>query len=197
VRRTPLGRPIHFREDEPERESAPVPQKAKEAVVKEPNWDAETYRLADEGHQARYGYALRAPGEAATDSRAAEPCVCCLQPGGACPRCDAPHEKAVNDFKGACCVGCAERDAEGDIVESEDTVWVFTFGGGHVHRETGASLRDRFVEVQAPDYETAHEEMFRHFGPHWGLNYVSREEAQVERFGLKLLPREEWPKPQG
>lgn len=172
-----------------------APQKKNGApAVKEPNWDQESQRLTEEAHEAHYGCSLNVPGAPVREARG-EACPCCHQPNGFCPRCDAPHEKVSVDLNGPCCTGCAERDSEGDVVESEDSVFVFTFGYGHAHPDTGESLRNRFVEVQAKDYETAHEEMFRHFGAHWGLNYGSREEAQVERFGLKLLPREEWPKP--
>jgi len=69
--------------------------------------------------------------------------------------------------------------------------WIFTFGTNHVHPVTGESLGRRFVAIKAADAATARVEMFAAFGPKWAMEYASRENAGVERFGLVELDLEE------
>lgn len=71
-------------------------------------------------------------------------------------------------------------------------MWVFTFGYGHVHRETGDKLANYFVEIGG-SHDEAREVMVRHFGTRWCGQYANRGEAQTERHELLPLRRKEWP----
>jgi hypothetical protein len=73
--------------------------------------------------------------------------------------------------------------------------YVFTFGYGQLHPETGLGLEHRFVAIRAESAEEARVRMVRYFGQRWGFQYQSREEAGVERHGLRELVRDDWPAP--
>lgn len=71
-----------------------------------------------------------------------------------------------------------------------ETVWIFTFGYGHVHPRTGARLDERFVRING-NFEEARVEMVRRFGTKWGGQYANASEAGVDRFELRQLEGEE------
>ena len=50
--------------------------------------------------------------------------------------------------------------------------WVFTFGYGHVHPETGAKLDDHCVRFDGT-YEEARAKMVERFGAKWAFQYAS------------------------
>ena len=50
--------------------------------------------------------------------------------------------------------------------------WVFTFGYGHVHPETGAPLGDHAIRF-AGSYEEARRQMVERFGLKWAFQYRS------------------------
>lgn len=70
---------------------------------------------------------------------------------------------------------------------------IFTFGGGHTHPVTGIRLENRFVVMKDMTAEEARVEMFMRFGKKWGFQYTSRQDAEVERFELIELKKEDWP----
>lgn len=45
-----------------------------------------------------------------------------------------------------------------------------------------------FTAVKAPSYNEARELMVKAFGTSWAFQYESREEAGVDRFGLREIP---------
>lgn|SRR5690606_20864485 len=69
-----------------------------------------------------------------------------------------------------------------------ERTWYFTFGVGHVHPRTGASLANHYTTVTATSPDAARERMMRIFGNRWAFQYESAEKAGVERFGLKYVP---------
>lgn len=50
--------------------------------------------------------------------------------------------------------------------------WVFTFGYGHTHPETGEPLDDKAIRFEG-DYRHAREQMFSRFGIKWAFQYAS------------------------
>lgn len=68
----------------------------------------------------------------------------------------------------------------GRSVKSE---WIFTFGFGHLHPETGEKMADRYVRIPG-EFDQARETMVRRFGLKWAFQYGSEDEAGVSRFGL-------------
>lgn len=72
--------------------------------------------------------------------------------------------------------------------------WIFTFGAGHTLTATGESLANRYVRVVGT-YESARDEMIRHFGSVWCDQYPDdgTDRAGINRFGLTELPAAEWP----
>lgn len=80
--------------------------------MRQPNYDAENARLADEAHAAHFGHGLKEVLD--PDER-----VGYFEP---CPRCGDTRFPLVVDLHGPACEGCAEHDAEGDIVTSEEGV---------------------------------------------------------------------------
>jgi hypothetical protein len=61
--------------------------------------------------------------------------------------------------------------------------WIFTFGYGHVHPETGESLAERFVRIPGT-YSDARREMARRFGMRWAFQYEA--EADTTQYGREL-----------
>ena len=68
------------------------------------------------------------------------------------------------------------------------TEYIFTFGGGHVHPLSGASLARSFVRLEADSVGAARQIMFALFGAKWSHQYESEADAGVERWGLRELP---------
>lgn len=68
--------------------------------------------------------------------------------------------------------------------------WIFTFGGGHTHPDTGEDLSLAYVRVPG-DYGTARAEMIRLFGPRWAFQYDSPEAAGADQYGMRevALPK--------
>jgi len=64
--------------------------------------------------------------------------------------------------------------------------WIFTFGFGHVHPETGASLKNHYVVLNG-SYEAARVQMNALFGQRWAMQYHDEKEAGVEKWGLQEL----------
>ena len=64
--------------------------------------------------------------------------------------------------------------------------WVFTFGFGHVHPETGESLKNCYVIFYGDANETR-EEMEGYFGRKWAFQYPSEEAAGVDKYNLRRL----------
>ena len=54
----------------------------------------------------------------------------------------------------------------------EPGYWLFTFGYGHVHPETGAPLADKAVRFKGT-YKSARQQMVERFGLKWGFQYAS------------------------
>jgi hypothetical protein len=65
--------------------------------------------------------------------------------------------------------------------------WIFTFGSGHVHPETGERLANCYVRVPG-DINSARAAMVERFGLKWAFQYATPEEAGVERYGLREIP---------
>jgi hypothetical protein len=61
--------------------------------------------------------------------------------------------------------------------------WIFTFGFGHVHPESGESLRNRFVRIRGT-FSEARDEMVRRFGKKWAFQYKSEQDAGVGTYAL-------------
>lgn len=66
--------------------------------------------------------------------------------------------------------------------------WIFTFGFDHHHPETGEPLRNHYIEIRAPTEAQARQAMFDTFGAKWSMEYTTKDEAGVDRFGLRPLP---------
>jgi hypothetical protein len=64
--------------------------------------------------------------------------------------------------------------------------WIFTFGFGHTHPVTGASLSRCYVAIDG-DREQARATMVRHFGVKWAFQYPNEEKADVEKWGLSRI----------
>lgn len=87
----------------------------------EPNWDKELYRQVEESHVGHFGHALFAGGvPLGPEVEGVVIPAACVHPD--CPRCGEHRYEPVRDLKGDACEGCAERDAEGDVIESEEDV---------------------------------------------------------------------------
>lgn len=70
---------------------------------------------------------------------------------------------------------------------------IFTFGVGQRHPVTGEPLGDRYVEIIAESIDHCRVVMLNHFGNGWGFDYATVREAGMDRYGLRELPRNEWP----
>jgi len=75
-------------------------------------------------------------------------------------------------------------DYQDDTAERE---YLFTFGSGHVHPQTGESLAQCYVRIRGT-HESARAAMFKAFGPRWCWQYRDDEEAGVELYGLREIP---------
>lgn len=64
--------------------------------------------------------------------------------------------------------------------------WIFTFGFGHVHPETGERLANHYVVIYG-DHDEARKQMEGYFGLKWADQYPDEDAAGVEQFGLKQL----------
>lgn len=67
-----------------------------------------------------------------------------------------------------------------------DEQWIFTFGFGHYHPETGERLANRYVVIPGT-FNEARRTMALKFGTQWSMQYASKEEAGVETYGLREL----------
>jgi hypothetical protein len=65
--------------------------------------------------------------------------------------------------------------------------WIFTFGRGHTHPDTGERLENFFVAIDAETREEARAKMVRSFGLKWAGCYDSRDDAGVDEFGLTMI----------
>lgn len=65
--------------------------------------------------------------------------------------------------------------------------WLFTFGFGHVHPETGESLANRCVRFDG-SYQQARAEMVKRFGIKWAFQYAC--DAKLGRDPRELSPEE-------
>jgi hypothetical protein len=70
---------------------------------------------------------------------------------------------------------------------------VFTFGHGHTNPKTGKDLFNHYVVINANTAEQCRMKMLNHFGGQWAFEYRTCEAAGVERWGMRELPRKEWP----
>lgn len=77
--------------------------------------------------------------------------------------------------------------AEGQI--TLETEWIFTFGFGHSHPVTGASLAKCFIRIRGT-YESSRAEMLRRFGTRWAYQYIDEAEAGVVKWKLREIG---WP----
>lgn len=68
--------------------------------------------------------------------------------------------------------------------------WIFTFGFGHTHPQTGESLAHCYVRVPGDGAE-ARDKMIAAFGRKWAFQYASAEQAGVDRFELREIPMPE------
>ena len=64
--------------------------------------------------------------------------------------------------------------------------WIFTFGSGHVHPDTGERLANCYVRVPG-DINSSREAMLRRFGQKWAFQYKTPEQAGVERYHLREI----------
>jgi len=71
--------------------------------------------------------------------------------------------------------------------------FIFTFGFGHYHPETGESLNNKYVRVRGLDFLQAREKMTRRFGRSWSFQYSSEAAAGVQRYKLTEIPFEPQP----
>jgi hypothetical protein len=69
---------------------------------------------------------------------------------------------------------------------SNSEQWIFTFGFGHYHPETGEPLANRYVVIPGT-FSDARQKMVVMFGVKWSMQYASKEEAGVEIYGLREL----------
>ena len=65
---------------------------------------------------------------------------------------------------------------------SEVKVWCFTFGCGQKYANHYVIIKGTFSE--------AREKMFKYFGTEWCFQYESKEQANVEKWGMKELTLE-------
>lgn len=86
--------------------------------------------------------------------------------------------------------GVTDNDPHFSLPSVEDELdvetWIFTFGFGHAHPETGESLANCFVEIEG-DIDSTREVMEAHFGNKWAFQYPTRQQAGVEKFKLKEI----------
>lgn len=66
----------------------------------------------------------------------------------------------------------------------EPGFWLFTFGYGHIHPETGESLADRGVRFKGT-YEEARRQMVDRFGVKWAFQYATDAGPVGEIFDVK------------
>ena len=64
--------------------------------------------------------------------------------------------------------------------------WIFTFGWGQTHPDTGEPLKDCYVRIPGT-FEEARERMVARFGTKWAFQYESPEEAGADRFHLREI----------
>ncbi len=74
-------------------------------------------------------------------------------------------------------------EAERKRLATEEREWIFTFGFGHSHPETGESLGRKYVRVRGT-CATSRVEMERRFGRAWAFQYPTEEMAGVTKYGL-------------
>ena len=55
--------------------------------------------------------------------------------------------------------------------------YIFTFGQNHAYK-------DGYVTINANSPELARAEMFKRYGQKWSMQYLSKEQAEVEKFHL-------------
>ena len=64
--------------------------------------------------------------------------------------------------------------------------WIFTFGYGHSHPQTGASLAKCFIRIRGT-YESARAEMLRRFGTRWAYQYADEADAGIEKWQMREI----------
>lgn len=64
--------------------------------------------------------------------------------------------------------------------------WIFTFGFGHAHPQTGESLANCFIRIRGTRAD-ARREMDRRFGQKWAFDYESEERAGVQKYNLREI----------
>lgn len=64
--------------------------------------------------------------------------------------------------------------------------WIFTFGYGHSHPETGVPLANCFIRIRGTR-TAARAEMLRRFGTRWAYQYIDETEAGVEKYQLREI----------
>jgi hypothetical protein len=65
--------------------------------------------------------------------------------------------------------------------------WIFTFGFGQTHPDTGEPLKNCYVAIKG-DVTSSRERMVARFGQKWSMQYRSKEDAGVERYNLREIP---------
>ncbi len=70
-----------------------------------------------------------------------------------------------------------------DSIKDKVFDWCFTFCGYHTHHTGYVIIRGTWTEART--------KMFDEFGTHWGFQYTSKEEAEVDRWGLKEVKIDE------
>jgi hypothetical protein len=64
---------------------------------------------------------------------------------------------------------------------------IFTFGFGHSCPRCGRSLANCYTEIESYGAVGPIKRMFDLFGQNWSIPYATKEDAGVERFGLKRI----------
>jgi len=70
--------------------------------------------------------------------------------------------------------------------DTEHHRWIFTFGFGHVHPDTGDSLANRYVVIDG-DVNESRATMVEHFGLKWANQYPTEEAAGVQKYNLQPI----------
>ena len=68
--------------------------------------------------------------------------------------------------------------------------WLFTFGFDHTHPITNESLSGCYVIIEG-DVETSREEMIKHFGTKWAMQYrpaAADTAAMINKYHLRQVP---------
>jgi hypothetical protein len=85
--------------------------------------------------------------------------------------------------EGVRCGGCGKPLR---ACECDEYNWIFTFGFGHHHPQTGVSLSGCFIRIRGTR-EEARAEMLRRFGTAWAYQYADEAEAGVEKWKLREI----------